>query len=151
MKKMKVLSKEITNSEGQTAIIKKFKGVVDKCVLEDENGNRLTPIFDSIKYNRTKEAFLVAQSYNDVYEDGRPSTFVDTVYFYIDFSGKPISYGYAEYLDDYYPIEFVEETIVGDNLWFTGLGVTLRNIGLDLGQELIKRRKKANSKILRTR
>lgn len=151
MKRMNVLTKKITNNEGKTVVIKKFKGVVDKCVLEDEEGNKLTPLFDSIKYNRTNEAFLVAQSYNDAYEDGRPSTYVDTVYFYIDFSGKPISFGYAEFLNDYYPIEFVEESITGDNLWFTGLGVTLRTIGLDLGQELIRRRKKVNSKILRTR
>lgn len=149
--RFKVVAKKIINKNGQIVILKEFTGKVSKYVLESEDGKNLTPLLDSIKYDGLNDVFLVTQYYQDQYEDGRPSTMIDTVSFYVDFNGEPVSPGFVEYLDSFYPIEIKDENIAGDALWFTGFTETLRTIGLDLGQELIRRRKKVNSKILRTR
>ena len=146
--KIRQYKKEYVNSNGEIVNLVLFKGKVKKYVLETEKKN-LTPIFDSIKYNKANEAFLVKQSYQDFYEDGRESTMTDNLYFYVDFSGKPISPGYSEFLDKFLPVKLVDEEAPGKDRWFSEWGVTQRNIGLELGLELDKRRQKINPSMIK--
>lgn len=139
--KIKQVTRYYENSIGEPVKLVGFIGKVKKFYLAKPDGTKITPIFDSIRLDKENDAFLVTTKIHDVYEDGRPSTRTDTISFYIDFSGNPISLGYVEYLDEYYPVKLSDENVTYDNQWFQEFGVTLRNIGIEFGKELDRRRK----------
>ncbi|MCH5166379.1 MAG: hypothetical protein J1F35_00670 [Erysipelotrichales bacterium] len=142
-------SRRYVNSKGEQIFLKRFRGKSDTYVFETEDETKITPTFDFVEYDEEHEAFLVMQSYSDIYEDNRPSTMTDKVYFYVDFNGKPMGHGFSFFLNKYYPIKFIDENIDKDDLWFQGFGDSLRNIGLKLGIELDNRRKSINPNMIK--
>lgn len=142
MIRVRDILKKYINEDGQVAYIRIFKGRVSKYVLEDEFHNKLTPILDGIKFDADSNTFLAMVRYKDVYPDDSKSTMEDRLYFHLDFKGNPISDAYSLFQDAYFPIEFSNPDVSGDDLWYTQFGCNIHEIGLNLGKVLDSRREK---------